>query len=66
MKFREARLKAGKTVKEVMEALNVSDAAVYLWETGETRPKLDNLMKLAALYGCTIDDLIFDDKEGSS
>ena len=63
MGFREARLKAGKTVREVMEALNVSDAAVYLWETGETRPKLDNLIKLAELYGCTIDDLVTGGRE---
>ena len=66
MKFREARLNAGKTVQNVMDELKVTDAAVYLWETGITTPKIDNLKKLASFYGVTIDYLLSDDPDSHS
>lgn len=58
MGLREMRLKAGLQVKDVMKALGVSDAAIYYWETGANKPSADNLIKLANLYHCSIDDLI--------
>lgn len=60
MRLREARLKAGKTVQEVKTALGVTDAAVYLWETGEATPRLEKLKELAKIYGTTIDFLVSD------
>ena len=60
MRLKEARLAAGKTVQDVMEALNVTDAAVYMWEAGGYNPKVSNLVKLSELYGCTVDYLISD------
>lgn len=62
MNFREARVKAGLSVSQVMEALNVSDAAVYQWETNATMPNAKRLPEIAALYGCTVDDLLRKDK----
>ena len=58
MSFRNARQHAGLTVAKVMEALHVSDAAVYQWETGVTTPSAKRLPEIAKLYGCTIDDLL--------
>lgn len=58
MGFRSARLKADKTVLEVTRYLNVTDAAVYQWETGVTTPRPEKLVKLAEFYGCTVDDLL--------
>lgn len=58
MGLREMRLKANLQVKDVMKALGVSDAAVYYWELGTNKPSADNLIKLANLYHCSIDDLI--------
>lgn len=58
MGMREARLRAGLSVREVMGALGVSDAAVYQWETGETTPSAKRLPKIAKLYGCTVDELL--------
>lgn len=66
MSFRNARLKAGKKVTEVMAHMGVSDAAVYLWETGSCYPSVDKLPKLAAFYGCTVDDLLRNDEEASA
>lgn len=58
MSLKSARKKANKSVREVMEHMGVSDAAVYQWETGETTPRSDKLMKLADFYGCSVEDLL--------
>lgn len=58
MGLKKARLKAGKTVAEVMEHMGVTDAAVYQWETGVSKPRTDKLVKLAEFYKCTVDDLL--------
>lgn len=66
MAFREARLNAGLSVREVMAATGVSDAAVYQWETGVTAPRAAMLVKLANLYGVTVDDLLRPDAQDSA
>ena len=68
MSFRKARLAAGLTVRDVMNALGVSDAAVYMWETGKMAPTAKRLVAVARLYGCTVDELLKEDekKEGKS
>lgn len=58
MSFRSARIKAGKKVTEVMEHMGVSDGCVYQWETGVTLPRPGKLQKLAAFYGCTMEELL--------
>lgn len=65
MAFREARIKSGKSVAEVTAEIGVSDVAVYNWETGVNKPRASLLPKLAAFYGCTIDDLLADSKDDS-
>lgn len=61
--FRRERLKARKTIKEVMQCLGVSDAAVYQWETNIYKPSADNLLKLANFYGCTMEALMTEDAD---
>ena len=56
--YKRLREQAGLSVKQVMEALNVSDAAVYFWETGANAPSVKKLPALAKLYHCTVDDLL--------
>jgi transcriptional regulator with XRE-family HTH domain len=63
MGFRKARLSAGLTVMQVVEALKVSDAAVYQWETGVTHPSTKRLFEIAKLYGCTIEELLAPDPD---
>ena len=58
MNFRTARLSAGLSVAQVVEALSVSDAAVYQWETGVTTPNTKRIIEVAKLYGVTVDDLL--------
>lgn len=58
MGFREARMKAGMTQIAVANAVGVSTAAVSLWENGHSIPRGAKLVKIAHLYGCSIDDLL--------
>ena len=58
--FRRERLKARKTIKEVMQHLGVSDAAVCQWETSVYKPSADKLLMLANFYGCTMEALMTD------
>jgi transcriptional regulator with XRE-family HTH domain len=43
-----------------MTEMGVTDAAVYMWETGVTRPRTSILVKLARLYHCSVDELLID------
>lgn len=63
MGFRTARKAAGLSVRDVCKALNVSDAAVYQWETGVTTPTASRLKQLAQLYHCSVDQLLAVDEE---
>lgn len=58
MGFRNARIKAGLSVRDVMEKLKVSDAAVYQWEKGQTKPRGGRLLDIAKLYNCTVEELL--------
>lgn len=63
MSFRSARHKAGFRVQQVADALKISDVAVYYWETGQQSPRASRLPEIAALYGCTVDELLKPDKK---
>lgn len=62
MGFRDMRVRANKTVLDVQKAMAVSDATVYYWENGTTKPTVDKLIKLAELYGCSVDDLLREER----
>ena len=61
--FKQARINAGLSVRQVMKALDVSDAAVYQWETGVFLPSAKRLPEIAKLYGTTVDELLKDNGE---
>ena len=62
MSFLSARTKSGLSQAAVAKEMNVSDAAVSMWETGKTRPRAGLLLKLAKLYNCTVDELLKEDE----
>lgn len=39
------------------EILGVSQQAVAQWEAGKAMPRCETMLKLADLFGCTIDEL---------
>ncbi len=54
------RLRTEKRMSQgdLAEALEVSRQSVSKWETGSATPELDKLMKMAALFGITLDELV--------
>lgn len=54
-----ARVNAGYTQREVSEILGISNVTIGNWEKGKTFPKVNQVEKLASLYGVNINDLIF-------
>lgn len=58
MTLKERRLQAGLRQDDIAKALEVDQAAVSRWESGETRPVRKYRAKLAALYCCTVDELL--------
>lgn len=48
------------TQEEIAEKLGVSRQAIAKWERGETQPDVESCVKLADLYGVTLDMLLRD------
>ena len=61
MSFSSAREKAGMTQNEVAQALGVNQSAVSFWESGRNQPRAKQMVKLAKLYGVTVDELLRED-----
>ena len=47
------RVRAGLTQADVAKALDVTQAAISIWERGDGKPKLSKIPTLAKLYGTT-------------
>ena len=54
----ELRRNNGLTQRYVAYELDVSDKAVSKWENGKSKPTIEELQKLASLYGVSINELI--------
>ena len=57
-RLRECREKAGLSQKYVAITLGVKPPSVSNWERGKTEPTPDNMMKLADIYGVSVDYLL--------
>lgn len=57
----DRRRAAGLSQEALAEELGVSRQAVSKWERSESSPDTDNLIALAALYGVSLDDLLYQD-----
>lgn len=57
-KIKALRIGKGLTQGELGELLGVSQAAIAMWEKGARQLKADTLLKLAAIFGCTVDELL--------
>lgn len=56
MKMRKA---AGMTVKDLQNIFGFgTPQAIYKWQAGAALPTVDNLVVLAAVFGCRIDDIL--------
>lgn len=57
-KFKECRERANLTQKEAAISLDVSIQSISNWENEVRRPSLEQLLKIAELYGVTTDELL--------
>lgn len=57
------RLQAGYTQATLAEKLSYSDKSVSKWERGESIPDVAVLMRLAEIYGITLNDFVEEEKE---
>ena len=51
------RKKRGLSQQEVADILGVSRQAVSKWESGQTAPSTENLVRLSGIYGVSVDML---------
>jgi transcriptional regulator with XRE-family HTH domain len=57
LKIRELRLTKGVEQKDVANSINIGKGSISNWEIGRTEPSIDNLIKLADYFDCSIDYL---------
>lgn len=57
MTLKERRVLAGLRQIDVAKKLDVDQAAVSKWESGETRPSRKYHKKLSKLYGCSVEEI---------
>lgn len=58
MRIKDLRVSAGMTQRELADKLGISNAAVAQWETGDNRPTVTNLERMADIFGVTIDYIL--------
>lgn len=61
----DRRKAAGFSQEALAAQLGVSRQAVSKWERSESSPDTDNLIALAALYGVSLDELLYGEAQGS-
>ena len=61
MSIRKYRKLCGMTQKELAKAMDVDQAAVSRWETGETKPLRKTHQRLAGILGCAVEELLAPD-----
>lgn len=57
-RFYEYRKQNGLSQEELAEKLGISRQSVSKWERGEASPDTENLIRLARIYGVTLDELV--------
>lgn len=57
MNIRNLRLKAGMTQVQLAKKMNVDQAAVSRWESGDTKPLKKVHKKLAKVLNCKVEEL---------
>lgn len=58
MKLEQIRKEKGISQSQLATKMNVTQGAVSQWENGQVKPRAGTLIKLAAVLGCTVDELL--------
>ena len=62
-KIQNYRKRDGLSQEELARLLLVSRQTVSLWETGQTYPTIDNLIRLREIFGISIDEMLVDEEQ---
>ena len=65
-RIKEHRTKAKLSQEKVAELVGVSRQAVTKWESDQSSPTMDNLFRLAEIFGTTVDALVTDETDERS
>lgn len=57
--LKAARVNIGMNREDAAKALHISKNTLANYENYKTKPDIEKSKQIAALYGCTVDDLIF-------
>lgn len=60
-RIRQFRLKNKLTQQQLADLMDVTRQAVTRWESGTVEPSTENLISLAQIFGCSVDELICND-----
>lgn len=63
MQLLTLRTKVGWSQEFVARQIEVSRQTIMNWESGENKPNVDKAIKLAKLFGVTVDELLLDDQQ---
>ena len=63
MQLLTLRTKAGWSQEFVARQMGVSRATIVNWERGNTEPSISEAVKLAKLFGITVEEFISDDQQ---
>ena len=64
MQLLTLRTKAGWSQEFVARQMEVSRATIVNWERGNTEPSISEAVKLAKLFGITVEEFLSDQDEG--
>ena len=57
------RKEKGLSQSDLAKELGVTQSAVAIWEAGEAMPRADKLLQIAKILGCTVDELLSEEKK---
>lgn len=63
MRLLSLRTSAGWSQEFVARQMGVSRATIVNWERGNTEPSISEAVKLAKLFGITVEEFLSDDQQ---
>ena len=65
-RIRHFRLKSKLTQQQLADLMDVTRQAVTRWESGTVEPSTENLITLAQIFDCSVDELVGNDYSSSN
>ena len=65
-RIRQFRLKSKLTQQQLADLMDVTRQAVTRWESGTVEPSTENLITLAQIFDCSVDELVGNDYSSSN